>query len=53
MVPLLAIVLADFDNQPGVTERQALALATFKPARLPGVAWLVLLCGGFAPASDL
>jgi hypothetical protein len=51
LVPLLAIVLADFDNQPGVTERQA--LATFKPARLPGVAWLVLLCGGFAPASDL
>ncbi|MBK8989430.1 MAG: hypothetical protein IPM39_25775 [Chloroflexi bacterium] len=23
--PLLAIVLADFDNQPGVTERQARA----------------------------
>jgi CubicO group peptidase (beta-lactamase class C family) len=33
------IPLADFDDQPGATERQARALATFQPARLPGVAW--------------
>lgn len=31
--------LADFDDQPGATERQARALATFQPARLPGIAW--------------
>ena len=33
------IPLADFDDQPGATERQARALATFQPARLPGAAW--------------
>jgi CubicO group peptidase (beta-lactamase class C family) len=33
------IPLADFDDQPGATERQARALATYQPARLPGVAW--------------
>ena len=40
MLPLLAwnIILADFDNQPADTKWLALALATFKPARLPGVA---------------
>jgi CubicO group peptidase (beta-lactamase class C family) len=31
--------LADFDDQPGATERQARALATYQPARLPGIAW--------------
>ena len=33
------IPLADFDDQPGAAERQARALATFQPARLPGAAW--------------
>lgn len=33
------IPLADFDDRPGATERQARALATYQPARLPGAAW--------------
>jgi CubicO group peptidase (beta-lactamase class C family) len=33
------IPLANFDDQPGAAERQARALATFQPARLPGAAW--------------
>ncbi|NCC34893.1 MAG: class A beta-lactamase-related serine hydrolase, partial [Chloroflexia bacterium] len=33
------IPLANVDEQPGAIDRQARALATFRPARLPGAAW--------------
>ncbi|NCC30662.1 MAG: class A beta-lactamase-related serine hydrolase [Chloroflexia bacterium] len=33
------IPLADVDDQARATEQQARALATFQPARLPGIAW--------------